>query len=160
MEWDHQRYQQRDRRDEVMCDWTAAEHEYVTGDAGYRSIAAKHGVSKYAVERHGRLNGWPQKRQEYRDSVSARAVQQTADRVADTVAQTLTNVYDAALLLSENLLADLRAIKSFKSYEYGHYASALKTIHDMLPQAQMEMDDQEQKFVAMLPDRTEIDEGG
>lgn len=141
-----------------MCDWTAAEHEYVTGDAGYRSIAAKHGVSKYAVERHGRLNGWPQKRQEYRDAVSAKAVQQTADRVADAVSKTQTNVYEAAALLSEKLLADIQAIQSLKSYEYGHYAGALKTLHDLLPQAQMEADDQEQKFVAMLPERTEIEE--
>ena len=143
-----------------MCDWTAAEHEYVTGDAGYREIAKRYGVSSTAVGAYAKKNKWVQKRKEFKDDTCARLIQKTADRVADAISRTQTNVYEAAALLSEKLLADIQAIRSLKSYEYGHYAGALKTLHDLLPQAQMEADDQEQKFVALIPDRTEIDEGG
>lgn len=116
-----------------MCDWREAEHEYVTGNAGYREIASKHGVSLNQVADRGRRNNWPDKRKQYRDNVTKLAVQKTAEQAAEQLAKLKDNLIEASVLLSEKILADLKSDKHLKPYEYGHYTGSIMDLYKLVP---------------------------
>ena len=144
----------------MKIDWDSVGTEYATTNCSYRDIAAKYNVSLSSVKGKGKENGWVRQRSEHRTRIATKAAQTAEERGADILARIQDNVYASAHLLSEKIFADLSIIGSMKSYEYGHYASALKTLNDLLPnKEQQETDTKQQTFVAILPERTEIDEG-
>ena len=141
-----------------MCDWQKAEHEYITGGDGYRTLAKKYGVSRTVLSEYGKKHDWVQKRQDYQDDCLTKAVQKTADRVSDQLSQMQENLIEASLLLSEKILADMRVVKSLKPYEYGHYTSSITDLFKLIPETTAEADKPANLYVALLPERTDIDD--
>ena len=140
-----------------MCDWTAAEHEYVTGDAGYREIAKKYKVADSTVAHYGKRNNWVGKRETYRNETTAKAVQKTAEKNADVLAIQA----DSAIRIAQAINEYLTDGSHWKPFDLLRIANTWQILQDnLLKQKDMtDTEEQEQKFVAMLPDRTEIDEG-
>ena len=140
-----------------MCDWTAAEHEYVTGDAGYREIAKKYGVADTTIAHYGKRNNWVAKREAYRNEMTAKAVQKTAEKNADVMAIQA----DSAIRIAQAINEYLTDGSHWKPFDLLRIANTWQILQDnLLKQKDMaDTEEQEQKFVAMLPERTEIDEG-
>lgn len=139
-----------------MCDWQAAEHEYVTGNDGYRAIAAKYGVRVCSVNQYGKWHDWVKKRKKYKDAVSAKAVQKAAEATSDAYARAAASIAESAAILAEKMGKDIEAKHSFKSYEYKHYSGALLDLAKLLPDRRI--DEQLHVGLCLIPDRTDQDD--
>ena len=123
-------------------------------------LAKKYHVAKSTVSHYGAKFKWVQLREEHRDEQSAITVQHSLDAKADAIVRLSSCVYEAAADLAEKLMIEIKQKYSLKSYEYKNYSSTLIDLAKLLPDSSAEQKESEQKFVAILPDRTEIDEGG
>lgn len=141
-----------------MCDWTAAEHEYVTGKDAYRTLAKKYDVSTTVLSNYGREHGWVEKREKFRNKALTKAIQKSADAVADAYARAAASIAESAAVLAERMKKDIECRTSFKSYEYKHFSGALLDLAKLLPDSRIEDDTVTTRYVALLPERTEIDE--
>ena len=141
-----------------MCDWTAAEHEYVTGTDGYRGIAKKYGVSDKSVSTYGKDHDWVRKREEYRSETSAKLLRETANAIVDAQSRLASCVYEAAADLAEKLMYEIKGKDKLKSYEYKNYSGTLTDLAKLLSNAAYESDDDQTAGVVILPEREEVHE--
>lgn len=66
----------------TKVDYDLLETEYVTGDVSVRELGRRHDISYSAVADQARKRGWEDKRAAYRDSLSQRTYERTADKWA------------------------------------------------------------------------------
>lgn len=97
-------------------DWGKIETDYMVNDLSYRQIAEKYGISESAVARHGKKNGWPEKRQQFASKVHTRALQKIASRRSGREAKALSRVEE----LLEELLEQLGGALEDKQQLYRH----------------------------------------
>lgn len=73
----------------ARADWNAIRAEYITGNAGYRELAAKYGVSFGTLRHRAQKEEWVKKREDTLHKVDTISTQKTAEAIADnaTIAQ-------------------------------------------------------------------------
>lgn len=59
--------------------WEKIRNEYVTGDIGYRPLAAQHGVPLKTLAYRAKQERWPELREKHRESVATDLLRQTHD---------------------------------------------------------------------------------
>lgn len=100
----------------MAADWGKIETDYMAGNLSYREIAEKYKVSASSVARHGRKNGWPEKRAQFASKVHRRARQKAADKKASREAKALTRVET----LAEGLIGALEKAMQDDAQFYRH----------------------------------------
>ena len=145
-----------------MCDWASIEHEYVTSDISYRKLHKKYAddpeVTRAKIEKYGKEGNWSDKREAYRNAVKAESVQKAVTATSDALARLSACVYEAAADLAEKLMVEIKRKDTLKSYEYKNYSGTLTDLAKLLPEGIAATEDRNQSCVAMLPERTEIDD--
>ena len=87
----------------MAADWKKIESDYMANRLSYREIAEKYGVSLSSVARHGRQNGWPEKREQFADRVNTRARSKAEYKKAARRAEALMRLDE----LAERLLMEM-----------------------------------------------------
>lgn len=64
-------------------DWNAIRAEYIGGNAGYRKLAEKYGISKDAVARKAKTEGWTRDKATARDETATESIRKTAAVASD-----------------------------------------------------------------------------
>lgn len=100
----------------VAVDWKKIESDYMANRLTYREIAEKYGVSLSSVARHGRKNGWPEKREQFADRVNTRARSKAEYKKAARRAEALMRLDE----LAERLLMELEVAMDDEDQLYRH----------------------------------------
>ena len=100
----------------VAIDWKKIESDYMANRLTYREIAEKYGVSLSSVARHGRKNGWPEKREQFADRVNTRARSKAEYKKAARRAEALMRLDE----LAERLLMELEVAMDDEDQLYRH----------------------------------------
>lgn len=93
-------------------DWGKARKEYVTTKTSRKKIAEKYGVSLTTVQRRACKEHWTEQRQEYRNSVTNKAIQKSANREAALLAKE----FDTVSALSDVLNKAVKSVDQFNKY--------------------------------------------
>lgn len=143
-----------------MCDWKKAQQEYVTGSVSYQDIAEKYGVSKWAVGQRGHREQWTKKRSAYQEELSRKTTQKLAEKNADAQADLMAIQADSAIRIAQAINEYLTDGSHWKPFDLLRIANTWQILQDnLLKQKDMQdADDQLPKYVALLPERTEIDD--
>lgn len=97
-------------------DWSAIKAEYITGEMSTRALAAKHGLSVYAVCDHCSREGWVEQRARYREDVARDAVQEYRARDSHRIADQLQDIAEAAQLTAQALLEAARDPEQYQRH--------------------------------------------
>ncbi|MGN0777728.1 MAG: hypothetical protein ACI4MJ_01140 [Aristaeellaceae bacterium] len=100
----------------MAADWGKIESDYMANRLTYREIAEKYGVSLSSVARHGRKNGWPEKREHFANKVNARARGKAEYKKAARRAETLMRLDE----LAERMLLELEVAMDDEEQLYRH----------------------------------------
>ena len=100
----------------VAADWKKIESDYMANRLTYREIAEKYGVSLSSVARHGRKNGWPEKREQFADRVNTRARSKAEYKKAARRAEALMRLDE----LAERLLMEMEVAMDDEDQLYRH----------------------------------------
>ena len=92
--------------------WGKARKEYVTTRVGQQRIADKYGVSLTTVQRRACKEHWTEQRQEYRDSVTDKAIRKSANKEAALLAKE----FDTVSALSDTLNKAVKSVGQFNKY--------------------------------------------
>lgn len=87
------------------------QQEYITSDISYRSLAVKHGLDFSTIAQRGRKEGWPAKRDAYKDSLVRQTYEATASRKGQQKAAIYEGLIDAGREYVKVFMADLEAGK-------------------------------------------------
>lgn len=112
----------------AMYDWETIRAEYIAGDASYRDLAAKYGVSYKQITTHGQNEKWAEDRKKVRQKAANRA----ADIVARQKARSLANVMLAADKLADRIALNVDVLDN--SRDTSDLAKALKYTIDTISQ--------------------------
>ena len=93
-------------------DWSKARKEYVTTRVGQQTIANKYGVSLTTVQRRACKEHWTEQRQDYRNSVTDKAIRKSANKEAALLAKE----FDTASALSDVLNKAVKSVDQFNKY--------------------------------------------
>ena len=93
-------------------DWSKARKEYVTTRVGQQIIANKYGVSLITVQRRACKEHWTEQRQDYRNSVTDKAIRKSANKEAALLAKE----FDTASALSDVLNKAVKSVDQFNKY--------------------------------------------
>jgi len=88
-----------------VLDWHAIKRDYVTGDMGYRQLAADNGVSFRTLSVRASREGWVAARQAYRDNVLSQTLRKTAARQSSDAARKLEALQSSADAMSQVILS-------------------------------------------------------
>lgn len=100
----------------MAIDWKKIESDYMANRLTYREIAEKYGVSLSSVARHGRKNGWPEKREQFADRVNTRARSKAEYKKAARRAEALMRLDE----LAERLLMEMEVAMDDEDQLYRH----------------------------------------
>jgi hypothetical protein len=64
-------------------DWNAIRADYIAGGCSYRKLAGKYNITKDAIARKAKSEGWDKDRDKVRVKSATKVIQKTADAVAD-----------------------------------------------------------------------------
>lgn len=101
---------------EKRVDWNAIRAEYIAGDTSYRILAEKYDLSKDAIARKAKAQGWDKDRATVRDKAAKKVIQKTASVVADN-ATIAANIKRKALIILEGLLDEYVGLRSTEHRE-------------------------------------------
>lgn len=107
--------------------WDAIKAEYITGTLSQRQLAEKHGVSKYAIDKHARLEHWANMRDEFRARSMEKVLQASENERAE-LARRATELGSRVLKLSERILDRLEQSGISKASVDGTEIDMLKTV--------------------------------
>lgn len=68
-------------------DWSRIKAEYIASGTSYRKLAHEYGLTKDAVARHAKAEGWIALRDRTRDAAETKVIQKTADAIATNAAK-------------------------------------------------------------------------
>ena len=68
-------------------DWNRIKAEYIASGTSYRKLAHEYGLTKDAVARHAKAEGWIALRDRTRDAAETKVIQKTADAIATNAAK-------------------------------------------------------------------------
>ena len=111
-----------------MYDWETIRAEYIAGDASYKNLAAKYGVSYKQITTRGHDEKWAADRKKVREKAANRA----ADIVAKQKARSLANIMLAADKMADRLAANIDILDSAR--DTSDIAKALKYTIDTIHQ--------------------------
>ena len=111
-----------------MYDWETIRAEYIAGDASYKDLAAKYGVSYKQITTRGHDEKWAADRKKVREKAANRA----ADIVAKQKARSLANIMLAADKMADRLAANIDILDSAR--DTSDVAKALKYTIDTIHQ--------------------------
>ena len=112
----------------AMYDWETIRAEYVAGDASYKDLAAKYGVSYKQITTRGHDEKWAAERKRVREKAANRA----ADIVARQKARSLANVMLAADKLADRIQLNVDILDNAR--DTSDIAKALKYTIDTIHQ--------------------------
>lgn len=82
-----------------MADWKKIKTEYITTDISQRKLAAKYNIPLSNITRRCKAEKWVEQREQYKSTVTAKAVEKTANKNANRLARlmaTTTKAIDVA----------------------------------------------------------------
>lgn len=142
----------------AMYDWETIRAEYVAGDASYKELAAKYGVSYKQITTRGHDEKWAAERQKVREKAANRA----ADIVARQKARSLANVMLAADKMADRLAANIDILDNAR--DTSDIAKALKYTIDTIHQvygiqtpAQLHRQKMDEEKLKLERERLEMD---
>lgn len=142
----------------AMYDWETIRAEYVAGDASYKELAAKYGVSYKQITTRGHDEKWTAERQKVREKAANRA----ADIVARQKARSLANVMLAADKMADRLAANIDILDNAR--DTSDIAKALKYTIDTIHQvygiqtpAQLHRQKMDEEKLKLERERLEMD---
>lgn len=143
-----------------MTNWEAIESEYVTGTLSYHKLAEKHGIPYSTLRDQAHKNKWYPQRVEHRKNIVKSTVQNAEEKIADRQAEVIALQADTALRIAQQINDYLTSGTYWKPFDLLRIANTWQILQDnLLKQKDIaDTDDQLPKYVALLPDRTEIDE--
>ena len=83
----------------AQVNWEAVKTEYITTDTSQRKLAAKYGIPLSNITRRCKAEKWVEQREQYKGTVTAKAVKKSATRDANRLARlmdTTTKAIDVA----------------------------------------------------------------
>jgi Trp operon repressor len=141
-----------------MYDWETIRAEYVAGDASYKDLAAKYGVSYKQITTRGNDEKWAAERQKVREKAANRA----ADIVARQKARSLANVMLAADKLADRIQLNVDILDNAR--DTSDIAKALKYTIDTIHQvygiqtpAQLHRQKMDEEKLKLERERLEMD---
>ena len=111
-----------------MYDWETIRAEYIAGDASYKDLAAKYGVSYKQITTRGHDEKWAADRKKVREKAANRA----ADIVSKQKARSLANIMLAADKMANRLSATVDILDNAR--DTSDIAKALKYTIDTIQQ--------------------------
>lgn len=142
----------------AMYDWETIRAEYVAGDASYKELAAKYGVSYKQITTRGHDEKWAAERQKVREKAANRA----ADIVARQKARSLANVMLAADKLADRIQLNVDILDNAR--DTSDIAKALKYTIDTIHQvygiqtpAQLHRQKMDEEKLKLERERLEMD---
>lgn len=142
----------------AMYDWETIRAEYVAGDASYKDLAAKYGVSYKQITTRGHDEKWAAERQKVREKAANRA----ADIVARQKARSLANVMLAADKLADRIQLNVDILDNAR--DTSDIAKALKYTIDTIHQvygiqtpAQLHRQKMDEEKLKLERERLEMD---
>lgn len=142
----------------AMYDWETIRAEYVAGDASYKELAAKYGVSYKQITTRGHDEKWAAERQKVREKAANRA----ADIVARQKARSLANVMLAADKLANRIQLNADILDNAR--DTSDIAKALKYTIDTIHQvygiqtpAQLHRQKMDEEKLKLERERLEMD---
>ena len=142
----------------AMYDWETIRAEYVAGDASYKELAAKYGVSYKQITTRGHDEKWAAERRKVREKAANRA----ADIVARQKARSLANVMLAADKLADRIQLNVDILDNAR--DTSDIAKALKYTIDTIHQvygiqtpAQLHRQKMDEEKLKLERERLEMD---
>ena len=142
----------------AMYDWETIRAEYVAGDASYKDLAAKYGVSYKQITTRGHDEKWAAERRKVREKAANRA----ADIVARQKARSLANIMLAADKMADRLAANIDILDNAR--DTSDIAKALKSTIDTIHQeygiqtpAQLHRQKMDEEKLKLERERLEMD---
>ena len=100
-------------------DWTTIKNEYISSEISMRKLAAKHNVDLKSIATHSKQEGWVAQRDEYRNRVQAKTLQNLEEAASNFQAEVsgsarkLLDKVNEVLALDEALAPrDLKSLSS------------------------------------------------
>lgn len=143
-----------------MTDWEAIASEYVTGKLSYQKLAEKHGIPYPTLRDQARKNKWYPQRKEHRKNVVQNTVQNAEKKIADKQSEVIALQADTALRIAQQINDYLTSGRDWKPFDLLRITNCWQILQDNLNKKETETESQQSVYVAILPERTEIDEGG
>lgn len=81
------------KKKQRKIDWDAIKTEYVTTDISQPKLIKKYRLSKGAVNKHSKDDGWVEARKVYREKLVAKAVEKSCNKGANALASLLDSSY-------------------------------------------------------------------
>lgn len=81
------------KKKQRKIDWDAIKTEYVTTDISQPKLIKKYRLSKGAVNKHSKDDGWVEARKVYREKMVAKAVEKSCNKEANALASLLDSSY-------------------------------------------------------------------
>ena len=143
-----------------MYNWADAETAYVTGTKGYRKIADEFGIPRCTLSRYAKEHDWVGKRKDFPSQVSAKTVRKTAEKLSEIRSDVLALQADSALRIAKQINDFLTSDTKWKPFDLLRITNAWQILQDNITKDEEAKAEEQNQYVAILPDRTEIDEGG
>lgn len=139
-------------------DWGAIRADYVAGDASYRDLSHKYGVSYRQITQKGRDEDWPGERERQRKLIATKAV----DMAAEQKARSIANLMLASDKLAQRVVGDVELLDGAR--DVSDIAKALKYAADTLAQlygiqtpAQLHRQKMDEEKLKLERERLEMD---
>ena len=109
-------------------DWTSIKNEYISSEISMRKLAAKHNVDLKSIATHSKQEGWVAQRNEYRDRVQAKTLQNIEDAASNFQAE----VSDSARKLLDKVNEVLKLEEALAPRDLKSLSSTLLDLRDIL----------------------------
>lgn len=138
-----------------MADWDQIKADYIASGSSYKQLAAKYGVHRTQVERHGKKEGWVELRRQHAGEVLANALGEiTADQTQRLVK--ILSVSDDLLLKVEQMLKEDGDLMDTQALR--HIAAILKDVKDIqMIRSEADMREQEARIDKLRADAERVE---
>ena len=109
-------------------DWTTIKTEYISSEISMRKLAAKHNVDLKSIATHSKAEGWVAQRNEYRNRVQAKTLQNIEDAASNFQAE----VSDSARKLRDKVNEVLKLEEALAPRDLKSISSTLLDLRDIL----------------------------
>ena len=123
-------------------DWTSIKNEYISSEISMRKLAAKHNVDLKSIATHSKQEGWVAQRNEYRDRVQAKTLQNIEDAASNFQAE----VSDSARKLLDKVNEVLKLEEALAPRDLKSLSSTLLDLRDILAVGEKDNQDNKNSF--------------
>lgn len=111
-----------------MVDWEQIKADYIASGSSYKQLAAKYGVHRTQVERHGKKEGWVELRRQHAGEVLANVLGEISADQTQRLVKLLTVSDDLLGKVEQMLKEDGEALDT---QALRHIAAILKDVKDI-----------------------------